>query len=92
VIRASDVIPSVLQEVVRNAPLTPEKVAFAWRISVGPAVGKATSVRLGENGLLHVSCDSPAWAAAVRKSVPLIRRRLDGLLGAGAVKALRFND
>ena len=91
VIRASQVIPAVVEEVVRKAPLTPEKVAFAWRMAVGAAVGKATSVRLGDNGLLYVTCDSKAWAAAVRKSAPLIQHRLESMLGAGAVKALHFN-
>jgi predicted nucleic acid-binding Zn ribbon protein len=90
-IRASEVIPAVVEEVVRKAPLTPEKVAFAWRMSVGPAVGKATSVRLGDNGVLYVTCDSTAWATAVRKSAPLIQRRLRALLGADAVQALHFN-
>ena len=74
----------------RKAPLTPEKVAFAWRMAVGPAVGKTTSVRLGDNGTLYVSCDSAAWAAAVSGLTPL-HRRLDALLGAEAVKALDFD-
>jgi predicted nucleic acid-binding Zn ribbon protein len=91
VIRASQVMPGVVEEVVRKAPLTPEKVAFAWRMSVGPAVDKATSVRLGENGLLYVTCESVDWATAVKKSVPMIRKRLDALLGPDAVKALHFN-
>jgi predicted nucleic acid-binding Zn ribbon protein len=85
------VIPAVVEEVVRKAPLTPEKVAFAWRMTVGPAVGKATSVRLGDTGTLYVSCESAAWAAAVKRSRPLIHQRLNALLGADAVKALQFN-
>ena len=84
-------MPAVVEEVVRKAPLTPEKVSFAWRVAVGPAIGKVTSVRLGENGVLYVTCDSPAWAAAVKKSTSLIRQRLDALLGADAVKSLQFN-
>ena len=85
-------IPAVVEEVVRKAPLTPEKVAFAWRMAVGPAIGKATSVRLGENGTLYVTSDSPAWASAVRKSTSLIQIRLEGFLGPDAVKALQFNS
>jgi hypothetical protein len=91
VIRASKVIPAVVEEVIRKAPLTPEKVSFAWRMAVGPAIGNATSVRLGDNGQLYVTCDSAAWSAAVKKSTGLIHNRLDALLGAGAVKALQFN-
>lgn len=85
-------MPAVVEEVVRKAPLTPEKVAFAWRVSVGPAVGKATSVRLGDDGVLHVTCESPAWVAAVKKSTPLIRKRLDALLGADTVTSLQFSS
>ena len=40
-------MPGVVAEVIRKAPLTEEKVEFAWGLAVGPAVAKATSVRLG---------------------------------------------
>jgi hypothetical protein len=43
VIKANQVIPGVVAEVVRKAPLTDEKVAFAWRLAVGAAVAKATA-------------------------------------------------
>jgi len=92
VIKASETVTGVLSMVLANAPLTPEKVAFAWRMAVGPAVGKATTVRLGDNGVLHVSCDSPAWSTAVKGSTALIQRRLDQMLGAGIVKTLQFNS
>jgi hypothetical protein len=85
------VIPAVVEEVIRKAPMTPEKIEFAWRMAVGPAIGKATSVRLAENGTLYVTSDSPAWTAAVKKSTSLIQIRLDGFLGAGAVKFIQFN-
>ena len=29
-------MPAVVAEVIRKAPLTDEKVAFAWRLAVGP--------------------------------------------------------
>jgi predicted nucleic acid-binding Zn ribbon protein len=84
-------MPAVVEDVVRKAPLTADKVTFAWRVAVGPAVGKASSARLGENGTLYITCDSPAWTAAVRKSTSLIHQRLETLLGAGTVKAIQFN-
>jgi hypothetical protein len=46
VIKANQVMPAVVAEVIRKAPLTGEKVSFAWRLAVGPAVDKATAVRL----------------------------------------------
>ena len=33
-------MPAVVAEVIRKAPLTDEKVAFAWRLAVGPGHGQ----------------------------------------------------
>ncbi len=90
-IKASAVLPGVVAEVIRNAPLSPEKVTMAWRLSVGPAVAKATTVRLDEEGVLHVEAGSPAWASAVRKSRSLILNRLQQLLGEDTVRQIHFD-
>ncbi|MGE3277270.1 MAG: DciA family protein [Vicinamibacterales bacterium] len=81
-------IPSVLQEVIRKAPLTPEKVEFAWRMAVGPEVARATTVRLDEDGVLHVDSGEPHWTDEVRRARSLILARLAPLLGAGTVTRL----
>lgn len=91
-IQASTVMPAVLAEVIRKAPLTDDKVAFAWRLAVGSALGKATTVRLSSNGTLHVSAASPAWIDAVRKSAGLIRSRLAHFLGDAAVRRITYGD
>jgi len=78
-------MPAVVAEVIRKAPLTDEKVAFAWRLAVGPAVGNATTVRLGSNGTLYVKADAPAWNDAIGKSLGMIRSRLAHYLGESAV-------
>jgi hypothetical protein len=85
VIQASKVMPAVLAEVIRKAPLTDEKVQFAWRLAVGPAVDKATTVRLAPNGTLYVRTVAPAWNDAIAKSFGLIRSRLAHFLGETAV-------
>ena len=82
----------VVAEIVRKAPLTDEKVAFAWRLAVGPAVGKATTARLTSSGTLHVSAESPAWIDAVRKSAGLIRSRLAHLLGEDTVRQITYGS
>ena len=51
----------MVAEVIRKAPLTDEKVAFAWRLAVGPAIAKATTVRLDADGTLYVTAESQAW-------------------------------
>jgi len=91
VIRANKVMPAVVAEVVRKAPLTPEKVAFAWRLAVGPAIDKSTTVRLADNGVLYVRAETPAWLAAVRKSTSLIQIRMADLLGEDTIKKLDFS-
>jgi hypothetical protein len=89
---AREILPGVLAEVIKKAPLTPEKVAFAWRLAVGPAVGKATTVRLDGHGVLHVTATTPAWIAAVRKSTSLVHLRMNDLLGDAVVKAVKFES
>ena len=78
-------LPGALAAILRNAPLTPEKVAFAWRAAVGPAVDKATSIDL-RYGLLVVLAKDASWRREVERSTPLIRSRLQALLGDGVVR------
>jgi len=91
VIKANKVMPAVVAEVIRKAPLSDEKVSFAWRLAVGPAVDKATRVRLDAKGTLYVSAE-PAWLDGVRQSVGLIRSRLAHYLGDDAVKRISYED
>jgi Dna[CI] antecedent, DciA len=86
VIQANKVMPAIVADVIRKAPLTDEKVKFAWRLAVGSAVDKATTVRLAANGTLYVKAEAPAWNDAIAKSFGLIRSRLAHYLGETAVK------
>jgi len=89
VIPVANVIPDVLAAVLRKAPLTPEKVAFAWRLTVGPAVERATAIEL-RDAVLHVRAKDPAWRRELERSAGLIRRRLQGLLGPDALRSLKI--
>jgi len=91
VIKANQVMPAVVAEVIRKAPLCDAKVAFAWRLAVGPTVDKSTKVRLGDDGTLYVSAESPAWIDSVRASVGLIRSRLAHYLGDAAIKRIEYS-
>lgn len=73
-------MPAALAEVLRKAPLTPEKVAFAWRTAVGAAMAKATTVDL-RDGVLRVRARDATWLREVERSAPLIRSRLSAVLG-----------
>lgn len=90
-IRADRLIPGVLREVVRKAPLTPEKVSFAWRAAVGGTIDRVTAVRLDDHGVLHVTAGDAHWAREVKRSAPLILTRVQALLGDGVVKRMRVD-
>ena len=81
------VVPRALEAILRKAPLTPEKVGFAWRITVGPAVDRATVVDL-RDGVLHVRARDRSWQREVERSAGLIRARLAALLGEDVVRTL----
>jgi Dna[CI] antecedent, DciA len=82
---AHRIIPGILTHIIRPAPLCAEKVEFAWRTSVGPAVSRATTVRLDEHGTLRVRTTDPQWRREVERSLGLIRSRLEALLGPDVI-------
>jgi len=85
----NDAARGALQSLLRETPLSPGKVRFAWTAVVGPAVERATTVRL-EGDTLVVEASSAQWAREVSRSTPVIVRRLKGLLGNDVIRALRI--
>ena len=83
----SHVIPDALLHLLRDVPLSGGKVDFAWRAAVGPAVDRATHVKL-EGGVLLVETASAVWSREVMRSSPVILRRLQELLGPEAVERI----
>jgi|SoiMethySBSTD1v2_1073268.scaffolds.fasta_scaffold07570_2 UDP-2,3-diacylglucosamine pyrophosphatase LpxH len=84
-------LPDALATVLRKAPLTPEKVAFAWRTAVGAAVDKA-SVAVLHGDVLHVHVRDASWQREVERSAALVRARLDTLLGTGIVRYIEVTS
>ena len=80
-------VPGALRLLLRNAPLSDGKVAFAWRAAVGEAFERATAVKL-ENGVLIVETSSTQWAREITRSRPIILSRLQSMLGADAVSSI----
>jgi hypothetical protein len=91
VIPVRQVIPEAVAAIVRRAPLTPEKVAFAWRSVVGPAIDHATTVEW-HDGVLQVKAKDRAWQREVERSAALIRARLDVLLGERVVRYIEVKS
>lgn len=73
---------------VRPAPLSPEKVLFAWRAAVGPSVSRVTRVRLASHGVLDVIVDDDRFGDELVRSSPMVLGRLQELLGADTVHRL----
>lgn len=73
-------LPEALAAILRRAPTTPEKVAFAWRSAVGPAVARATTIEL-RNRVLYVRTKDAAWQREIERSAAVVRARLAALLG-----------
>jgi len=81
-------LPAAVASLVRDAPLSPGKLAFAWRTAVGPAIDRATTVSLAAGGVLEVRVADQHWRREVRRSAPLVLDRLAAMLGAGTVTRL----
>ena len=79
------IVPGALAAVIRKAPLSEEKVAFAWRTAVGAAVAGASEATL-DAGVLRVRARDRAWQREIERSAAVIRGRLDDLLGAAVVR------
>jgi predicted nucleic acid-binding Zn ribbon protein len=82
--RAPQVWSEALAPAIRQAPLTPEKVDFAWRAAGGAAIARATRVVL-EGHVLRVTGDDPQWVDAVRGMRGHLLRQLEPWLGRGTV-------
>ena len=80
-------LPAALAAVLRKAPLTPDKVAFAWRTAVGASVDRVSSVRL-DGYTLRVRTRDATWQREIERSASLICARLEALLGQGVVRGL----
>jgi hypothetical protein len=85
-------MPAVLSEVVRKAPLSAEKVEFAWGSAVGPNLRRVTSVRLDADGTLYVRTTDAHWGREVKRSAKLILPRLATVLGPGVVRRIALDE
>ena len=81
-------LSSVLPALLARAPLTPEKVAFAWQTAAGDAIARATRVEL-RDGVLHVAADDQRWLSEIDRARTALLPRLATLLGDGTVRMIR---
>ena len=83
----ASIVPAALRELLRATPISPGKVTFAWKATVGPALERATAVRL-EGDVLMVETSSSQWTREIRRSSSTILDRLQALLGKDSVQRI----
>lgn len=87
---ASRVLPAVLATAIRQAPLTPEKITFAWRAAGGAAIARVTEVTLADGGVLKVQAQDARWAKEVHRLRHDLVRQLEPWLGSGVVAKIEI--
>jgi hypothetical protein len=65
------------------------KLRLAWRIAVGAAMDRATSVALADNACVEVTAVDASWRREVKRSQDEILTRLQYLVGEDALKRIR---
>ena len=80
-------VPNAIRTLLRNTPMSPGKMQFAWKVAVGAAMDRGTFVRL-EGATLLVEAKTAAWAKEVSRSSRIILNRLQTLLGPEVITEL----
>jgi hypothetical protein len=84
-------LPGALAALLRDVPNSPGKVDFAWKVAVGAAVDRITSVLL-ENHVIIVEVPDKNWEREIARSTPVILGRLQSLLGEDGVTAIQIRE
>lgn len=82
------IVPGAIGALLRQSPLSDGKVAFAWRVAVGPGVDRASHARLAASGLLEVTAADARWQREIKRSMAIIVPRLNALLGPDVVRSI----
>ena len=78
----------VLAEIIRRQAPSAERASFAWQIAVGPAISRTTTIDLVD-GVILVTARDAHWARAVERGAATILPRMQHLLGAQTISALK---
>jgi predicted nucleic acid-binding Zn ribbon protein len=80
---------SVLAEIVRRQPASKERTAFAWQLAVGPALARATTVELGNTGVLTVRALDERWVTEIERARDSVLQKMQHLLGPDQVARIK---
>jgi len=87
--RLNGFAPAVLRQLLRQGPMSQQKLECAWEAAVGRAISRVTTVRLRCDGIVEVAVRSEAWRRELERALPEMTARLQSLAGRDVVKGLR---
>jgi len=80
----SDVLSALTKTMGWSAPLAQSDLVSAWRDIAGPETAEHSTPTRIEDGVLHVQCDSTAWATQLRlMRTEIVTRIANGYPAAG---------
>lgn len=79
------VVPRALAELFRHGPMSQGKLDVAWRVAVGDALARVTTVRLQPDGVVEARAADQRWNTELKRSSSMILTRLIGLLGTDSI-------
>lgn len=82
------VVPRALTELFRQGPMSQGKLEVAWRVAVGDALTRVTTVHLRADGVAEVQAVDQRWNKELKRSSSMILTRLIGLLGPGSISRI----
>ena len=82
------VVPRALTELFRHGPMSQGKLEVAWRVAVGDALCRVSTVRLQQDGTVEIHPADQRWHKELKRSSALILARLNTLLGSDVVTRL----
>ena len=62
------VVPRALTELFRQGPMSQGKLEVAWRVAVGDALARVTTVRLQPDGVVEVQPADQRWNKELKRS------------------------
>ena len=88
----SQFMSPAVARIVRPAPLSTEKVLFAWRMAVGPAIARVSRVALSGDRALVATLEDARWRPELDRSADIILVRLQQLLGDDIVERMEVHS
>lgn len=82
----------VLGPLLHAQPLSPGKVAFAWTLAAGPALGRAGIPTWTPDGILRIKARDATWRTEIERARPMVAVRLGQLLGPKAIRRIIITE